>query len=179
MEQFRELLKALTAERGGLARLSERSGIPSPVLGRWRDGIGRPTDTNLKKLAPALGVPYEDLAKMCGYLPGEAETLDPRLASFLAEIETGWRNMDQQTREVAERGTLALFRVEDVRRRPRPERRVTKSDQGFDRDKGEEVHQPQQRIRPVTTPRKTYPSHYVKQSVPIQKAECGFQPAYN
>jgi len=131
MEQFRALLQERTAERGALARLSQISGIRSPVIGRWRDGIGRPSDTNLKKLAPALGVSYEDLMKMCGYLPGEPTLLDPQLAAFLAEIETGWRTMDQQAREMAERGTRALFRVEDVRR----SRRVTKHDEGFDRDK--------------------------------------------
>ncbi len=135
MEQFRALLQERTAERGALARLSQVSGISSPVIGRWRDGIGRPSDTNLKKLAPALGVSYEDLMKMCGYLPGKPASpdpqLDPRLAAFLAEIETGWRIMDQQAREMAERGTRALFRVEDVRR----SRRVTKHDEGFDRDK--------------------------------------------
>ena len=135
MEQFRALLQERTAERGALARLSQVSGIRSPVIGRWRDGIGRPSDTNLKKLAPALGVSYEDLMKMCGYLPGEPSSfepqLEPRLAAFLAEIETGWRTMDQQAREMAERGTRALFRVEDVRR----SRRVTKHDEGFDRDK--------------------------------------------
>lgn len=62
--------------RGDLARLSTASGIASHVIGRWRDGEGRPTDVNLKRLAPALGVPYEELLKMCGYLPGElaAET---------------------------------------------------------------------------------------------------------
>ena len=131
MEQFRALLQERTAERGALARLSQISGIRSPVIGCWRDGIGRPSDTNLKKLAPALGVSYEDLMKMCGYLPGEPTLLDPQLAAFLAEIETGWRTMDQQAREMAERGTRALFRVEDVRR----SRRVTKHDEGFDRDK--------------------------------------------
>lgn len=76
VDEFRALLRAQLTERGALARLSEASDISSHVIGRWRDGIGRPTDTNLKKLAPALGRSYEDLAKMCGYLPGEVSEPD-------------------------------------------------------------------------------------------------------
>jgi len=66
--------------------------------------------------------------------PDTQPKLDPQLAAFLAEIETGWRTMDQQARELAERGTRALFRVEDVRR----SRRVTKHDEGFDKPKNYE-----------------------------------------
>lgn len=167
MEQFRVLLKTHTAERGALTRLSKRSGIPTPVLGRWRDGIGRPTDTNLRKLAPALGVPYEDLAKMCGYLPGKPGPLDPRLALFLAEIENGWRAMDDPTRDLAERVSLAAFRVEDVRRRPRPPS-VTTSPQGFDRDKSEDV----QHVPPVRRGRRRYAS----QSLDTMEKQYGRQP---
>lgn len=78
------MLRARMTERGSQARLSEQSGIPSPVLGRWRDGVGRPTDTNLKKLAPALGVPYEDLAKMCGYMNGRANPVSSEMDAHLA-----------------------------------------------------------------------------------------------
>jgi len=71
MEEFRALLRDRMRGRGAQARLAELSGIPSNALGRWRDGDGRPTDTNLRKLALALGESYERLAKMCGYLPDE------------------------------------------------------------------------------------------------------------
>lgn len=72
MDEFRALLRERMRGRGDQARLAEASGIPSNALGRWRDGYGRPTDTNLRKLAPALGQPYESLAKMCGYLSDDA-----------------------------------------------------------------------------------------------------------
>ena len=110
MDEFRALLRSRLSERGALARLSKASGIASHVIGRWRDGEGRPTDTNLKRLAPALGVPYEALAQMCDYMPGEPVVdVDPRLGAFLAAIGSGWQEMDETTREVAERGTRALF----------------------------------------------------------------------
>jgi transcriptional regulator with XRE-family HTH domain len=72
VDEFRTLLRSRLRERGALARLSQTSGIASHVLGRWRDGDSRPSDTNLKRLAPALGVSYEALARMCGYLPDDA-----------------------------------------------------------------------------------------------------------
>ena len=112
MDEFAALLRSRLSARGDLARLAELSGITSHVLGRWRDGVGRPTDTNLRKLAPALGVPYEDLAKMCGYLPGQASSdINPQLAAFLAAVEVGWLSMDEAARDLAERGTRALFAV--------------------------------------------------------------------
>lgn len=72
MDELRALLRARTAARGELARLAEKSGIAAHVIGRWRDEARatRPSDENLRKLAPALDVPYEDLLRMCGYLPG-------------------------------------------------------------------------------------------------------------
>lgn len=119
MDEFRELLRTRLAGRGDLARLSETSGIASHVLGRWRDGIGRPTDINLRRLAPALGVPYEELARMCGYLPGEPDIQTdrhPQLTSLLAHIEAGWPAMDESARELAARGARALFAVQPAPR---------------------------------------------------------------
>lgn len=80
MDQFRALLREHLRERGALARLSENSGIASHVIGRWRDGVGRPTDTNLKRLAPHLGVSYEELMRLCGYLPSEVNDAQVELA---------------------------------------------------------------------------------------------------
>lgn len=72
MDELRALLRARTAARGELARLAEKSGIAAHVIGRWRDEARatRPSDENLRKLAPALDVPLVDLLRMCGYLPG-------------------------------------------------------------------------------------------------------------
>lgn len=92
MDEFIALLQSRLRERGDLARLAEVSGITSHVLGRWRDGIGRPTDTNLRRLAPALGVPYEELARMCGYLLGEpVPRPDARRQAVHAQVEQ-WLN---------------------------------------------------------------------------------------
>jgi transcriptional regulator with XRE-family HTH domain len=82
---FRELLRERTQGRGAQARLAEASGISSTLIGRYRDGEVRPSDTNLKKLAPALGMAYEDLAKMCGYLPGEPRTVVDSLRQNVRE----------------------------------------------------------------------------------------------
>ncbi len=92
MDEFRDLLRARLAHRGDMARLSESSGIASHVIGRWRDGVGRPTDTNLRKLAPALGVPYAELARMCGYVSGEPlAPPDARRQAVHAQVEQ-WLN---------------------------------------------------------------------------------------
>lgn len=108
--QFRTLLRDRLSERGALARLAKASGLNSPVIGRWEKGESRPSPANLERLAPALGVPYEDLLKMSGYLPGEpSDNLDPQLAALVAAIESGWHVMDSAARDVAERGTRAMF----------------------------------------------------------------------
>ncbi len=111
MDEFRALLRQRRAQRGGLARLAETSGIGSPVLSRWERGETRPSPANLERLAPALGVPYEDLLKMCGYLPGAPAPLNQTLSALLSAVEAGWLAMDGSAREVAERGARALFAV--------------------------------------------------------------------
>lgn len=69
--EFRSFLTERIKERGALAKLAKTSGIKSPVIGHWARGETRPSLANLRRIAPALGVPYEDLMKMCGYLPGD------------------------------------------------------------------------------------------------------------
>jgi transcriptional regulator with XRE-family HTH domain len=66
---FQELLRKRLAHRGELARLAEASGVKAQVITRWRSGESRPLPRNLWAIAPALNVPYEDLMRMCGYLP--------------------------------------------------------------------------------------------------------------
>jgi transcriptional regulator with XRE-family HTH domain len=108
-EQFRTLLRDRLKERGALARLAKTSGINSPVIGRWERGESRPSPANLERLAPSLGVPYEELLKMAGFLPGKLSTdINPQLASLIAHIESGWLAMDEATRELAERGSEQL-----------------------------------------------------------------------
>ena len=97
MDDFRALLPS-RAERGALARLAEQSGISSNVLGRWRDGVGRPSPANLEKLAPALGVPYESLLRMCGYLPPVVDHSD--LATVLARVQSENRELKKVIRDL-------------------------------------------------------------------------------
>lgn len=90
MDKFRALLRAHLQKRGDLARLSEASGLHGIVIKRWIDTTMRPSPENLEKLAPAVGVPYEDLLRMCGYLPtAQADRPAPE-ASALVMLKSRW-----------------------------------------------------------------------------------------
>lgn len=91
LREFRDLLRSRLRERGDLARLSAASGIASHVLGRWRDGHGRPTDVNLKRLAPALGVPYEELMRMCSYLSADHNAAKSQAEERISQQQTAAR----------------------------------------------------------------------------------------
>lgn len=111
MDEFRELLRSHLSERGALARLAETSGIASHVIGRWRDGRGRPTDGNLRKIAPALGYTYEDLARMCGYLDGEPRKMDQaerELETRAEEFKRGLRGIPRVFWAVATNASVML-----------------------------------------------------------------------
>lgn len=121
VERFREVLRARVRQRGDLARLADESGIHAVVIGRWiTDGI-RPSTENLAKLAPALGLPYEELLRLCGYLPGTPAASggqDSELVSLVRALETGWREADPNTRETAGRVVRSLFPAAPHGRRP-------------------------------------------------------------
>lgn len=70
MTPFRELLTARTAERGALARLARISRIHPVVIKRWTESDVAPRPPSLKKLAPALGLPYDTLMQLV-YPDGE------------------------------------------------------------------------------------------------------------
>jgi len=76
-EDLREAIEqALNDRRWSLSRLGRETGIQPSVISRWLnvpDGAtaSRPSPRNLQKLAPVLGRSYEDLLRMCKYLPGE------------------------------------------------------------------------------------------------------------
>ena len=77
METFREYVATwLTSTGTSATQLGERSGVDQSLLSKYlhQDPSRRvtPTPKSLQKLAPVLGKPYEDLMRMCGYLPGEA-----------------------------------------------------------------------------------------------------------
>lgn len=100
LREFRDLLRSRLRERGDLARLSAASGIASHVLGRWRDGEGRPSDANLKRLAPALGVPYEELLRMCGYLSADPDAAKNRVDERISQQQTAARTQRRRWVEV-------------------------------------------------------------------------------
>lgn len=69
------------------ADLERASGVDGSNISRWLDAERprRPTSDKLKKIAGPLGVPYLDLMKIAGYLPGEPtvrDDIDNRLAAM-------------------------------------------------------------------------------------------------
>lgn len=99
---FQDLLRSRLAQRGDLARLAEASGLRSPVIARWKEGSSRPTPSNLWRVAPALGQTYEELMRMCGYLPDIARPaqpppapLDPRLERLIRH----WPDLDESVKD--------------------------------------------------------------------------------
>ncbi len=78
LQPFRAAIEDTLRVRGwSLNRLGRETKIQASVISRWLNvpegaAASRPSPANLEKLAPVIGVPYEDLMRMCGYLPGEA-----------------------------------------------------------------------------------------------------------
>jgi transcriptional regulator with XRE-family HTH domain len=75
-DTFRDFVtRWLGDSRISAADLSSRAGIDQSGMSKYlhtdpRRRV-RPSPRSLEKLAPVLGVAYEDLLRMCGYLPGE------------------------------------------------------------------------------------------------------------
>jgi repressor LexA len=68
-EAFSDL--RLKAGYSKLTHLSKASGISLPVLSRLQSGQSQPRPDTLKKLAPHLGVSYEELMRLAGHLPDD------------------------------------------------------------------------------------------------------------
>ena len=92
----------LAEQRWSQGRLAHESGISQGLISKWvhsdRSRRSVPSPRNLEKLAPVLGVPYEDLMRLGGYLPGELageQPLDPALASVVAR----WPRLSAGVRE--------------------------------------------------------------------------------
>jgi transcriptional regulator with XRE-family HTH domain len=88
VQEFREWLTARLIELGlSKADLNRASDVGDSNISRWLTGGRRPTPANLEKIAPVLGVSYEDLMRMCGYLPGAPTAVgatDPDETEMLA-----------------------------------------------------------------------------------------------
>lgn len=104
MEDFRTfLLDWLDANGWNVPRLARASGVADAVIRRWINRpLKRPSDANLRKIAPPMGVSYEQLAKMCGYLP------DGAIVRELDPIEAAIRSRADEMREAVE-GTPPEF----------------------------------------------------------------------
>jgi transcriptional regulator with XRE-family HTH domain len=166
MEEFRALLRERLRVRGTQARLAKESGIKSPVIGHWARGETRPSPANLKRIAPALGVPYEELMRMCGYLSGEstATSVHSELEMRLARLGAIWseypRTVWLAILEANERVVEALsFQL--PRGTPDSAEPPDKTDRPLDNSNGKSIHQ----------------RHYQHQSVAEQVMRYGFQPA--
>lgn len=106
MEVFREFLEEWLRQTGtSQAELHRLSGVPQNVISRWlSQDPTQPGVRNLKKLAPVLGVPYEELLKLVGYLPGEAriDQIDPELAATTAALHARWPSWDEGFRRAVQ-----------------------------------------------------------------------------
>ncbi len=98
MDELHTLLSARLTERGAIARLAEASGLHQYQISRLAGPHApKPTPKTLERLAPALGVSYEDLLRMCGYLPGAAT--NKRLDPDLAQVNARWDDLPAGRRE--------------------------------------------------------------------------------
>jgi transcriptional regulator with XRE-family HTH domain len=99
VEALRRLIEEwLDAQDGTQADLARASHVPQNVISKWVNGqVDQASPDNLKKIAPTLGLTYEDLLRRMGELPAEAgATYDP--------IEQAIRARTAEMRE-AVRGT--------------------------------------------------------------------------
>ena len=85
-----------------MIRLAKESEISDRVIYHWlrADAPKRPSDANLKKLAPALDVSEVDLLRMAGYFsgtvaPDSGEPVDPRLT----RVNARWPSLSDGVRE--------------------------------------------------------------------------------
>lgn len=70
---FGKYLKELREKRGlGVNQLGAFSGVSPSLISKIENGgRGKPKPETIEKLSLALRVPYEELMKNAGYLPGE------------------------------------------------------------------------------------------------------------
>ena len=71
MEALRQLIEEWLAQHNGSqAELAELCGVPQNVISRWLNRqVDEASPKNLKKIAPALGLTYEELLREMGELP--------------------------------------------------------------------------------------------------------------
>lgn len=146
MDQFRGFLTDWLASNGWSAsQLARVSGLRQNTISRWT-GMNptRPTTENLEKLAPVIGVAYEDLLRMCGYLPSIGlVAVDDSADPALAEVIAIWPRLTEERRDSIRTLAVAGARTADNPAHSvagnRSARRVTRRTPEHDDDGGERV----------------------------------------
>jgi len=71
VEPLRQLIENwLVARDASQADLHRASGVPQNVISKWLNGeVARASDRNLKRIAPILGLSYEELLRHMGEIP--------------------------------------------------------------------------------------------------------------
>jgi transcriptional regulator with XRE-family HTH domain len=98
VEGLRRLIEEwFDAQNGTQADLARASGVPQNVISKWVNRqVDQASPDNLKKIAPTLGLTYENLLRRMGEIPESDATSDP--------IEQAIRARTAEMRE-AVRGT--------------------------------------------------------------------------
>lgn len=100
-EAFRTFLRGWLERTGwNIPQLARTTGIADPVIRRWLvlHAPKRPSDANLRKLAPVLQVSEDQLLRLCGYLDGDTGAItqgDPELAA----VNAAWPKLPEWRRK--------------------------------------------------------------------------------
>jgi len=160
MEALRALIEDyLRTHDESQAELAQKSGVLQNVISRWLNGqVSSASPRNLRKIAPALGLSYEDLLRAMGELPTMEGSTDPDETELLAI----YRQVPHE-----ERRTVKTMLRSLTHRRHHVEHEVTTEPGKFGRDKADGVWQPVPSVK----------RRYESQSVTSQIARFGFMPA--
>ena len=125
---FRTLVLAWLDRRGWYrAQLADAAGVSQSLVSKWlsdEEPRATPAPKNLAKLAPVLGMTYEDLMRVCGYLPGVAELpsesnkLEGDIRAHVAELLAATREAPECVRDslVGAALTRAISEVRETSR---------------------------------------------------------------
>lgn len=135
--EFQKVVREFLARRDwSQPQLAREAGISQAVVNRWLSDdpemLVQPTDPTLRKLAPVIGIPHNELMRMAGRLEGPSSPKGNRptaLLQFLADMEAGWLAADEQRRPFGEHIARTALPVPHKRR---PNRRNRGNNAGLD-----------------------------------------------